>query len=186
MEFIKQYWYVFAGLAVLLLIMQNRSGSGPTLTAIGTAPDALSLANLQSQEALASDAQKLSFVSNLLNYDLSLRSQDYDRELTLAGLKSSEVIARENARSAADAQAAAYSAQQAQANLQYQLQMQAMRNQRSSSNNQAILSTIFAGLDRFLPLIFNQGGSGNSGGSGGGWGFPRTTPGWGGGWSFGW
>lgn len=183
MEFVKQYWWAFAGIGVILFLTSQRSGSGPTLTQIGGAPDALALASLESQEALASDAQKLGFISSLLNYDLSFRQQGIDRELTLAGFESSEEIARANASSAAAAQDAAYQAQQAQANLQYQLQMQALRNQRSGNNNQAILSAIFGGMDRFLPLIFGGNDSG-----GGGFSLPRigTTPGWGGGWGFGW
>lgn len=195
MEFVQKYWYVIAGALVLVLLLSRRSSgaSGPTVTQIGGGAEALALAQLQSQDALAADQQKFGFVQSLLGYGLETDRTARADAIERLRIESGERVAIRQAQ--ASETAAQYqqnlatqslSYQQAQANLNYQLQLEALRRQGGSSTLQTILGGIFGGLDRALPIIDTIWGNDDNdwwdifggGGSGGG--------GWGGGWTFGW
>ncbi len=184
MDFVKQYWWIFAGLLVLVLFMSKgraASGGGVNVSQIGGGNDAAYL-----QATAADQSQRFGLISSLLSWDLSGRQLASGERLTVASLASQERIAETNADAAAAAAASqaasasqAYQTQQYLAQQQLQAQLAAINAQQSAQSQSNWMNLLGTGLQTFLPIL---GGSifGNSGGSSGGW-----SGGWGGntGWS---
>jgi hypothetical protein len=198
MDFVRSHWYIFAGLAVLLLYMTQRSGSsGATVQQIGGAQDPTALQAEIDQNQLASDAQKLGFVSSLLQLDFATKQQAIDDANTKLQIAANTDIAKTNAQYNANIANSQYNAQQYSANLQYQqalaamnAQQQALQRQQHSQNLNTILGRRLFGLGgQILPGVLGNvfgnssndpfGGFGGIGIGGGGWGGLGN---WGGGW----
>lgn len=185
MDFVKQYWWIFAGLLVLVLFMSKgkASGGGVNVSQIGGGNDAAYL-----QATAADQSQRYGLINSLLSFDLSGRQLASSERLSFAALSSQERIAETNADAAAAAAASqaatasqAYQTQQYLAQQQLQAQLAALQSQRSAQSQSNWMSLLGTGLQTFLPIL-GQNLFGNSGSSGGGWSWGGNT-GWsGGGW----
>ena len=181
MEFIKQYWWVLAIAAVLLLLMRGRGGSGPTVPQIRGGIDPLAAAPLELSGDMAEDQNRIGLISSLLNFDLARSQLATDRELSILGLQSSERTAQLAAQNQSSLLAQQLAFQQMQAQLQANMQTQAINAQAASQRRSGILGAIMSGIN-ILPSIF---GANRSGGGGfGGFGTPTTFPS-GGSWGWG-
>lgn len=186
MEFVKSYWWIFAGVLVLLLLSSRQSaGAGVTVTQIGGSDSGLGLAQLDAQTQLADQSARYGLISSLLNWDLSRLQLDTNERIAYESLESSERIAA--AQSAAGLQSAAYGyqAQQAAANAQLQAQLAAIAAANKANSRNAWASFGAGALQGFMPLFSNLFGGG-SGGSGGGWSLGSGAIGGGFGGSSGW
>lgn len=169
MDFVKSYWWVFAGLLVVLLIFgrSKQPGGGVTVTQIGN--DGTGLAQINAEAQAADQANRFGLISSLLQYDLSNRELASNERLSFEGLHSNERVARIQA----DAQAEqlrqqslldqyGYNTQAELARLQLQAQQAALR-----SNNQGQwLGLLNTGLQNLLPLFLGRNNNGGSGGFG--------------------
>ena len=183
MEIIKQYWWVIAIAAVLLLLMRGRGGAGPSVTQIGGGIDPLSAAQLELSGDMAEDQNRIGLIGSLLNFDLARTQLATDRELTILGIQSSERTAQLAAQNQSSLLAQQLSFQQMQAQLQASMQTQALDAQAASQRRSGILGAIMSGIN-ILPSIFGANRSGGGGGGFGGWGTPTTFPA-GGSWGWG-
>jgi len=165
MELLKRYWWVVGGVLVLLVLMKSRGGSpGPTVTQIGGGADGLAIANLNAQTELAADQQRLNFAGQLLGYSLDRDRLTRGDAIERLRIESAERLGIRQAQASEVAAQYGYNANMQalnnanyQANLNYQLQLQALRRQGGNNTLGTILQGIFAGWDRVAPIIFDGG-----------------------------
>lgn len=187
MEFLKENWYYVLGAVVVLYLLMNRSG-GTSITQIGSSEESIALGQLAYQEREADEARRFGLATSLLNYDLSLRNlgldrmqMDIDAELGRTALSQQIDLARISAQSNANAFAnqlqlatmqdslARYNSQ-----LEFDLQMRALRQQSNQQARADWIGAIGGGLQTALPYIFGAGRTGS-----GGYGTPPIFPtGW--------
>lgn len=182
MEFIKQYWWVFAGLLVLLFLMKSQTSgaaSGPTLTQLGGVNSGdLALAQLNATAAAQDQQTKAGLISTLLNWDFANKQLAASQVLGTAQIASAEKVGIAQAGYQSSIAQINANSQQSAAQLAYQAQLAQINAQKSAQSQSQWLGLLNTGLNTVLPLFLpdNNGGNGGifdfGGNDGfGGWGF---------------
>jgi hypothetical protein len=185
MEFVKQYWWVFAGLLVLLFLLksQNSGGaSGPTLTQLGgTSSGDLALAQLNVSAAAQEQQTKAGLISTLLNWDFANKQLAANQSLGEKQIAASQAVGIAQAQNQSTIAQLNANSQQSAAQLAYQAQLAQIKAQKSAQSQAQWLGLLNTGINDILPLFLPDGwGNGGNGGIfdfgggdgfGGGWGF---------------
>lgn len=187
MEFIKQYWWIFAGGLALVLVMSRGKGGGTSVTQIGG--DGSQLAQIDAAAAAQDQQARYGLINSLLNWDLGGRQLDASTDLSYAGLVASQNIAEINAEATSAALASqtslaqlGYQTQASLAAQQLQAQLAAIRAQNSQQTQSNWFSLANTGLQSLLPLFLGGLGGSGSGSSGGTWQTPPIFGSGGGSW----
>lgn len=162
MDLLQKYWWVIAIAVVAAMLLASRRSQGASTTQLSSGVDPTALAQLSANEAATQESNRFGFASKLIDFlsfqqNLSaserLANIEAANELKIAEITGANTTASINAGINAN-------------NLQYQLQMQALRDANKQNRRNAALQIITSGFQSFSPFLQNlMGGSYSGGGS---------------------